>query len=262
MNTTSALALEPARAKVTQKSSPARLFYTTAALVLLALTVIGFQQFYLHGRAVGGRQISPRILPLVVIHGVLMSSWIILFLLQPILVVSGHRRQHMMLGRMGAVLAAAIVVTGVVVAVESVRAHPEGHLWGLTQRQFMAIPLTALVKFLVFVSLGVWMRRQPEIHRPMMLLATLAVVQAATARIAFLTSFYKNGLWGYLVGPALPILVLGALFLVAHWLLTRRFDRWYALGYAGLLITSPLIMFLARSSAWDHFATLLLRCHI
>jgi hypothetical protein len=258
MTTTAAKRFGEVCAAPTTQATPARLFYLVAALILLIVTFAGFSEFYLHGRAAGGRQISSRIVALVVTHGALMTAWIVLFSLQPLLILSRHRGWHMMLGRFGAVLAAAVFMVGLAVAIESVRVGPEGQLWALTRKQFMAVSCSAMAKFLVFVAAGVLTRRRPEIHRSMMLLATLSVVGAATDRIAVL-HFYQGGTWEYLLGPMLPILILGALFLIVRWSLTRRFDKWYGLGYAGLVLTAPLIMVLARSQTWDRFATVLLR---
>jgi hypothetical protein len=55
------------------------------------------------------------------------------------------------------------------------------------------------------------------------------------------------------------MLVIGLLLLTVKWLLTRSWDRWYAMGYAGLVVTSASIMRLATTSAWDHLARYLLR---
>lgn len=255
MNNASAISLDGVRATTGNKLNPARLFYAAAATIMLAVTVMGFQQFYLHGRAVGGRPISPQILPLVIAHGVLMSSWIILFAVQPLLILRGKRRVHVMLGIAGAGLAIAIVIIGILLAIVSTRAHPDLVRWGLTQKQFMAHPMATVLKFSVFVGLGIGSRRRPDMHRSMMLLATLTMVQPAAARISFLTAPYKGTVAAHLVGPALPILVLGAVLLGTRWLLTRRLDRPFALGYTAVLLTSPLVMILARSQAWDHFAT-------
>jgi len=67
-----------------------RLFYVIAACTLLLLTFVGFEQFYLHGRAVDGGQITRQIVPLVVVHGLAMSSWVILFFVQSVLIVAGR----------------------------------------------------------------------------------------------------------------------------------------------------------------------------
>jgi hypothetical protein len=66
-------------------------------------------------------------------------------------------------------------------------------------------------------------------------------------------------LWGIIFGPFFAILVVGLFLFVVKWLLIRSWDGWYATGYAGLVIASALIMRLATTSAWESFATRLLR---
>jgi hypothetical protein len=166
----------------------------------------------------------------------------------------------MMLGRVGAVLAACIVFLGLRVGVEAARINPpDMKLWGLVPKQFMAIPVISILIFAVFVIAGVWNRRRPEVHRPMMLLGVLAVIPAAVDRIDAIRSLYSGTVWGTLFGPFLGSLLIGLLWLVVKWLLTRSWDRWYAMGYAGLVVASALIMRLATTIAWDHFASFLLR---
>ena len=239
------------------KTNPARLLYAAVALLLLAATLAGFQQFYLHGKAYPGREIVSQAKLLVIAHGVAMSSWIVLFLVQPMLIVSANRRLHITLGKIGAVLAACIVVLGLRVPIEVTRFGPEFPLWGLTRRQFMAIPMISIVVFGVFVALGVWYRRRPEIHRPMMLLATLSIVAAATDRITGLPALYGASFWGRVFGPFFPALVIGASFLVVKWLLTRSFDRYLAAGYAALVAANAMIMAVAPSDIWGRFAAFL-----
>ena len=204
---------------------------------------------------------SPRrIRTLLILHGTAMSAWMLLFLAQPLLIVSENRRVHMMLGRVGAVLAACIVFLGLRVGIEAARVNPpDMKLWGLVPKQFMAIPVISILIFAVFVIAGVWNRRRPEVHRPMMLLGVLAVIPAAVDRIDAIRSLYSGTVWGTIFGPFFGSLVIGLFFLIVKWLLTRSWDRWYAVGYAGLVVASALIMRLATTSAWDHFTTFLLR---
>jgi hypothetical protein len=143
----------------------ARLFYTGAAGLLLILMFIGFQQFYLHGKAYPKRELDAPIRTLLILHGCAMTAWMFLFLAQPLLIVSGKRRVHMMLGRIGAVLAACIVFLGLRVGIEAARIKPPDlKIWGLAPKQFLAIPIIGILVFAVFVIVGVWNRRRPEVH--------------------------------------------------------------------------------------------------
>jgi len=237
----------------------ARLFYFGAAVLLLALMFLGFQQFYLHGKAYPNRELAPPIRTLLILHGASMLMWVLLFLVQPLLIVAGNRRVHMMLGRIGAVLAAGIVILGYRLAVEATRIKPpEMRLWGLDPKQFLAISIISITVFAVFVSVGVWNRRRPQVHRPMMLLATLAVIPAALDRTEFITSLYAGTVWGAVFGPFFGSLVIGMFLLALKWRLTRSLNKWFAIGYAGLVFSSASIMQLATTRAWDQFASFLL----
>lgn len=260
MNPSATLAFDQSQADAPAASNRARFFYFGAAALLFVLMLIGFQQFYLHGKAFPNRELTPPIRTLLILHGTAMSAWMVLFLAQPLLIASGNRRVHMRLGRFGAGLAACIVFLGLRVGIEAARVNPpDMKLWGLVPKHFMAIPLIAILMFAVFVIAGVWNRRRPEVHRPMMLLAALAVIPAPLDRIDAIRNLYSGTVWGTIFGPFFASLVIGLLFLVVKWLLTRSWDRWYAMGYAGLVVAGALTMQLAPTQAWDRFSTFLLR---
>jgi len=133
--------------------------------------LLGFQQFDLHGKAFLNRELTPPIRMLLILHGAAMSAWMLLFLAQPLLIVSGSRRVHRMLGRIGVLLAACIVFLGLRLGIEAARVNPpDMTLWGLAPKQFIAISVISILIFAVFVIAGAWNRRRPEVHRPMMLL--------------------------------------------------------------------------------------------
>ena len=54
---------------------------------------------------------------------------------------------------------------------------------------------TEIALFAAFVTIGVLNRKRPRIHRPMMLMASLAIVSGATARIAQVGSIFGGHLW-------------------------------------------------------------------
>jgi hypothetical protein len=119
--------------------------------------------------------------------------------------------------------------------------------------------MIAILTFGAFVAAGIWQRRRAEIHRPMMLLATLSIIPAATDRITGLPNLYAATTWGALFGPFFTALIVGTLFLVAKSLLTRSFDRWFATGFAMLIVVDVSIMRLAPTDAWGQLAAFLVR---
>jgi hypothetical protein len=221
---------------------------------------LGFQRFYLHGRAYPDRPLTPPIAHLVILHGAAMTGWMVVFLAQPLLILAGNRRLHMRVGRIAAVLAACIVLLGVKLAIEAARAKPPGMLTnGLTATQFMAIPILSMAMFGGLVGAAVWFRRRPSWHRSLMLLGTLAALSAAIARIDVLSGLYAGTFWDRVWGPFFFTAVVAVFLLILQCLLTRSLDRFFAWGCAGLAAALALAFQATTTPAWDTFAQFLLR---
>ena len=224
-----------------------RLFYVIAGSVMLVATVVGFRLFLAHGKGFGGGEITRQIVPLVVVHGLAMFSWISLFLVQSIFILNGNRRLHMRIGVAGAVLAAVMVILGSVTAILSTHHNPEAyHLLG-GARFFLATMLGEMLGFGTLVAIAVIYRRRAEIHRAMMLLATLMIISGSLGRCPYIGNFAIMPPL-YVLGPAL---MLGALFLVLQWALVRAVSRWYALGYSAVVIASCVFIVVGHSSLWN-----------
>lgn len=236
-----------------------RWFYLVAGFALLICVAIGFQQFYLRARDSGGAELNPRIAPLVLAHGVVMSAWILLFVAQSALIVGANVRAHMKLGVAGAVLAVMLVVIGISTALASVHYNADAYknLWGA--RAFLTIPLTVVLSFGILVGIALKNRHRPEIHRPMMLLATLFTVSAALFRMQITTTLMTatHGSMFYVAYG--PMLVLGALFLLMKLLVTRKFDRYLALGYLGVAFACLLCATVAPTKLWSEIAGIVAR---
>src|SRR5262249_62147626 len=85
-----------------------RIFFTGMAAVLLIIVFAGFSRtFYLRPF------FHPEpLIPLLILHGILFSSWLALFVLQTTLVVTKRTRTHIRLGIAGMALAASMVGLG------------------------------------------------------------------------------------------------------------------------------------------------------
>lgn len=237
-----------------------RYFYAGAAALLLLFVFLGFHLFYLKGEAYPGRPLTPPIRTLVILHGVGMTLWMLLFFAQTCLVATKRVKVHMTLGWFGVILAAYATVTGVLLAMGAARVNPpQLMLWGLDPRHFMAVPLTAIATFAVLVGIGIWKRKNREVHRPMMLLAMLAAIPAALDRIGAIRDLYAPTIWGAIFGPYFSTFVIGLVLLALNWALTRRLDRWLAVGYAALVVIGFLVMRIAPTPIWTHFEFALLR---
>jgi hypothetical protein len=237
-----------------------RFFHLAAALALIALMVTGFHRFFFEGRAYPNRELTPPIRTLIIVHAAAMSGWMLVFLTQSILILSGKRRLHARLGKFAAVLAAAIVVLGLKLGVEAARVKPPGLLTGgLDAKQFLAIPVINVLLFGGFVTAGILYRRRAAVHRAMMLLATVAALAAALARIDTLSNLYAGTVWERVWGPYFATVVLAALFLGIKSILRRSLDRPYAIGSVVLASVFAANVQLATTPVWDSIASTLLR---
>jgi hypothetical protein len=152
-------------------------FYVVMALVAMTLTVIGF------GPAVVDT--SSRKAPLtlaVAVHGAVFSAWLLLFLAQTLLIrrrFAAHRR----LGYAGAVLAALMIATGYFTSIAMARRGYDlsGDLNAAADPLgVLVFQLGDLVSFGILVAAAVWYRRRPEVHKRLMLLATVGALMPAS----------------------------------------------------------------------------------
>ena len=242
------------------KPAVERYFYSVATILLLGLTVIGFQLFYFHSQAYPGRPLTPPIKTLIITHGVAMLLWMLLAIIQPLLVASGNRRTHMALGKVMTVIAVCLVGLGLKLGIGACKTAPPDMMFGpLTPKQFLSVPVGDIALFALFVATGVLWRKRPDIHRPMMFLASLTAVAAAIARMDFLNHLYHGTVWQKLFSDFFFALVIAGLFLIAKCVVFRKFDRWFATGFGAMVVWFFMVAQIASTSAWDAIASFLLR---
>ncbi|MDT8070783.1 MAG: hypothetical protein ROO76_21695 [Terriglobia bacterium] len=233
-----------------------RLFYTAAGAIFLILVVIGFQHYIFAGRHVDGTPIDPSMLATVVAHSSSIFVWYVLFFVQSLLISTQNRRLHMKLGWSVLVIATMVAVTGPLVAIRSIRLRPGATVFDWPGPQFLLILYTEMALFATFVTLGVINRKRPRIHRPMMLLASLSILTGATGRIPLLNSIFGFHHWTALFGP---VVALGALLLIVRWLMTRRLDRDFVVGYTALVLITLLATRLSLTNVWVNWAGIILK---
>lgn len=258
MTQTPVISPDPARSLKQVRSDAMRFYYLGAAVLFLTLSFLGFSDFYLRGQSYPDREIPSPIRTIVIVHGISMTLWVLLITLQPALVVTKRLRWHMALGKAGAVLAVAILISGIMLSIRSAAiAPPDMVIWSLLPKPFMAVPFISVLIFTAFVALGIWYRKKPAIHRSMMMLATLAALSAAVSRIDMLNNLYLGTVFDRIFGPFFITLCIGVVLLGVQTLLKRQLDRVFAIGLAVLIASNAGILVLARTAVWEQFASLL-----
>lgn len=236
---------------------PDRFFYATAGALFLLLMIAGFRHFIAGGTHVDGSPIDPAIRVVVVLHGTAIAAWFVLFFVQALLISFRNRKLHMKLGWSVLVIGATIACTGPLVAFRSVQLAPsDAQFFGMEYRRFLLVMFTEIAMYIVFVVVGVLKRKQPKIHRPMMLMASLAILAGATARIPLFWAVFGASGWVGLFGP---VFCLGAVLLLTRMAMTRSLDQWFAGGYAVCVLAFIAAEKLSLTNAWMDWATMILK---
>jgi hypothetical protein len=192
-------------------------FYLAMALAMSAVVLVGFgPSFYVNayfGDAFGSPPVTS-LSTIIVLHGLVFSAWMVLLVVQAGFVARAKLKWHRRLGALGGVLAAAMVVLGVTTQIESVRRD-------LATVAFEELPpfvrgaifggFASMLLFAALMGAAIYWRQRPETHKRLILLATITVLGAATARVARILGAAVPGLGSF---PFLG-LVLTDLFLVA-----------------------------------------------
>jgi uncharacterized membrane protein YozB (DUF420 family) len=206
--------------------------------------------------------------PLLHLHGLLFSAWCILFLSQTLFAASGRIERHRAWGLFGIALATAMVFSGLATSIMSiVNGTAAGH--GAAVRAFAIVPVTAMVVFAVLIAGAVAAVKKPEIHKRLMLVATLSILQAPLDRIFFaLNAGMAPGLrpGSMPPPPAAATIPSGsitvALILVAmfyDWRTSGRVHKAYLAAGAFVAAAVYLRPPLSTSAAWDAIAGFLAR---
>ncbi|CAN5443886.1 hypothetical protein BH09PSE4_BH09PSE4_20470 [soil metagenome] len=170
------LALPPRR-----RIQDERIFFSGMTLLILASVFVGYgSTFYLKGAIPASRPVPP-LNSLVILHGVVFSSWIVLSLAQTWLVAAGRTDLHRKFGMTLAALAVAMVPLGFFTGVYAMQrpTNPPG----LSPESWLAIPLFALPPFIGLVIAGIVARRHPQAHKRYMLGAMVWMLGPAIGRL-------------------------------------------------------------------------------
>lgn len=166
-----------------KKRSPHRTnYYVIISVVALGIVLGGFTLTYIVPMTTSA---SFSLRPMVHIHGLLYFAWMFLFILQPVLVRIGKTDLHRKIGVAGFILAGGMVIIGLMTAITGAKLNsPALIVGGLTAKQFLIIPISDMILFTLYLGLSLGNLKNPETHKRLMILATLAVLPAAVGRIA------------------------------------------------------------------------------
>ena len=222
-------------------------FYTYTGFGVVFIILLGFAKTYYLKAAFG----TPMLTPLLHLHGLVMTLWFTLFIVQAKLVASHRINLHRRLGMFGGLMALAVLGVGTLTAITAARL---GHSPGPPPLIFLVVPLGDMVVFGTLVGTGLAFRSRGDIHKRLMLLSCLGILGAAIARIP-LEAIAKAGPLAYF-----GLTDLCVLSCVGYdWVKTRRLHPAFAWGALFILLSHPLRLALSGTGLWMSFATWLTR---
>ena len=222
----------------------ARPLYTWGAVAALLVVFAGFARtFYLNGYLANFPLTGLQIL-----HGSIMTLWFMLFLVQVRLVASGRTATHRRIGVFGAIVASLVLIVGTTTAIMGAKAghSPPGAPPALV---FLVVPLGDMVVFAGLAGAAIWMRRRPEYHKRLMLLATLGILTAAIARIP-IDALQHAGLPAFFAVTDVIVIACATFDALRH----RRLHPAFAWGVGFIVLSQVGRFLLAGTPQWMAFA--------
>ena len=157
-----------------------RKFYVALAILMTLTVIVGFWPSYYGPLTSGTTQVSW----ILHFHGVVYIGWMGLFVLQTTLAARGRIRAHRSVGNIGIGYGVAVLLIGLLMSFVAPVMHVTAGEWTLDQAAaFLPIPLGDMVLFGSFFGAAIAYRQKPEIHKRLMLLATVALLFAAVFRL-------------------------------------------------------------------------------
>jgi hypothetical protein len=242
-------------------------FYLWMAIAMAATAFLGFAPTYWVPMAQG----LPERIGVLAVHGLLFFGWTLFVIFQAWLVGSGRVARHRDVGMIGVSLATAMVIFGVLAAINSATRASALNATAAGEA-FIIVPLSAMFSFAVLMIAAIANTRRPEWHKRLILAATAVTLEAPIARpfIVYLVMgghpppFQGTvGLAGFngppppvaaVLPPALIALLFIAAGMVRDWRALGKVHPayWWAGGIAlsVLLVRGPL----SETQLWHGFA--------
>lgn len=203
--------MSPTTAAVKQQAFPVasarshasdRAFFHRFSIAFLLIALIGFGPSYYFL----GLTDRPSLPGIVHVHGAVFTAWLVLLVVQTSLIVANRRDIHRKLGIASVALAVAMVAIGTLTAIARIQQGGVGP-GGMPLLAFSAVPLLSIWSFAAIFGAAVYFRNRADIHKRLIMITSIDMLGAATARIA---SMIDAGFAGLLLFPVVLLAVLAA----------------------------------------------------
>lgn len=228
------------------KRSP---FHLWLSIAFLAVALAGFSTTFFAPLA-RGRFTA---LPFVYLHATCLFGWLALLIAQSALVRSRNVALHRRLGWLGVAVIAGIVMSGVVVgALATRRDLASGATWPY------GAYVNIVIEMIVFGALAgsaIALRRRPEFHKRLLVLATISALGPAWFRFRHFLPFVPNPIVTFsLVADSVWVALM-----LREWVTTKRVHPVYRWAGGAMFAVHALELAAAESAPWEQLGRALMR---
>ena len=229
-------------------------FYTWMAVACILTAFLGFIPTYWTPLVAG--QFAAH--PVVHMHGIAFFSWTIFALVQTSLVPAGRVALHRSVGLAGISLATLLTVLGLLAALNSLLgSFAVGRNYDA--EAFLIVPLSIIATFATLFTLAIANIRRPEIHKRLMLMATVSVLNAPVARPLLTWVWPLNGpndvppVWINVPACWLSYLLIVAA-MIYDWRTRGKVHNVYLVALPILVVLAYLVIPISETQAWHAIA--------
>jgi hypothetical protein len=220
-------------------------FYLLMSIACLVIVIIGFAP-KVDAKLIHANYPVPFALW---VHSAVFTGWTLLFIAQAWLVRAGNVAAHRRLGfaTAGAGILVPIVGSWVAIVMGSLRVS-QGRT---SEISFVLIPLVEMAQFACLFWMAYAWRRRPDIHRRLMLLATIVLLGAAFARFPrwIVPGRHFDVATDFLIG----------LVLVRDLGINRRIHRVYLIAFPALVVLQLITDWASGTETWMDISRTLLK---
>ena len=225
-----------------------RVFFGGMAMLLCIVVFVGFFRTFFGAGFIK----APLPNPLLRVHGIVFTAWMLLFLTQAALISARRVAWHRTLGIVAFCLPPLMIVLGVIAAIDALGRNVT--IGALDPATSLALPLVNVTAFAIVIAAAWKARRRPDAHKRLVVLGTVSLSTAALGRFPWA---------GMGIPPAAgPVIALAALILavVAYDVLSlRRVHRSTMWAAPVVFAAGAFAVPLGMTSAWHSLAQLLTR---
>jgi hypothetical protein len=237
-------------------TTPTNEFYSRMAYACLAVAVIGFAPTYWIPLVTGRLEVAP----ILHLHAFVFYGWLTLLAVQTRLAATRRIARHRELGLLGVAWATAMCGVGIAAAVHSIK-QADAAGFGDAARAFSVVPITGIFFFAALFALAIVKIKRGDVHKRLMLIATVSLLNAAVGRL-FILAIGLTPPTATAVPPPVFVTILPGiiadLLLVPALLHDRKHLGYvhpvYWIGGAALIVSQLLRVPISNTAAWHAVA--------